>query len=372
MRNVVALVNLHNSPNLGILTKSRPLASTTFLGRYTFIDFALSNLTNSGIDNIGILIKDHSRSIIKHLGNDATYLKNPRTGFQSLFMNEYGINNPLFNTDINNIRTNDYVLYDSNAKYVVIVPVQFVMKLNFDKVIKEHIASNKVCSVVYHETHHAKERYINCDTIIVDALGNVQKFGTNVGETDNAYISLETYVFNADFLREMLSKIPDISALFTVKDVVHFITNYREQVNAIRHEGYCRYFASLKDYMKFSFELLDTTKYSDSLFSDDWKYYTTTHNSTPVLYGQSCEINDTLLANGCKIYGKVEHSILARNVIIEEGAMVKDSIIFTDTVIKKGCSIRNAIVDKHCLIQNKNTIEGEKDDPIYIPQGAKI
>ncbi len=372
MKNVVALVNLHNSPNLGILTQNRPLASTTFLGRYTFIDFALSNLTNSGIDNIGILVKDHSRSVIKHLGSDATYLKNPKTGFQSLLMNEYGINNPLFNTDVNNIRTNDYVLYDKNAKYIVIVPVQFVTKIDFSKALKEHINSNKVCSVIYHETHHAKERYFNCDALTVDALGNVQKFETNTGEKDDAYISLETYIFNSDFLREMLKKIPDISSLFTLKDIVHFIVNFQEKVHAIRHDGYCRYFASLLDYMKFSFELLDTTKFSSSLFSDNWKYYTTTHNSTPVLYGINAAVNDSLLANGCRIDGKVEHSILARNVIVEEGAFVKDSIIFTDTVIKKGCTIKNAIIDKHCLIQNKELLEGEKDNPIYIPQGAKI
>ena len=87
MNNVVALINLHGNANLGLLTKQRPIASTTLLGRYAFIDFALSNLTNSGIDEIGILIQDHSRSIIKHLGGKNTYLKNPKTGFQNLFLN---------------------------------------------------------------------------------------------------------------------------------------------------------------------------------------------------------------------------------------------------------------------------------------------
>ena len=168
MKNVVALVNLHNSPNLGILTASRPLASTTFLGRYTF------------------------------------------TGFQSLFINEYGINNPLFNTDVNNILANDWFLYDKNAKYIVIVPCQFVCKIDFSKILQEHIESNKVVSVVYHETSHANTRFINCDTLVVDALGNVQKFDVNMGEKEKAYISLETYIFNADYLREILSKIPDI------------------------------------------------------------------------------------------------------------------------------------------------------------------
>ena len=372
MKNVVALVNLHNSPNLGILTASRPLASTTFLGRYTFIDFALSNLTNSGIDNIGILVKNQSRSIIKHLGSESTYLKNPKTGFQSLFINEYGINNPLFNTDVNNILANDWFLYDKNAKYIVIVPCQFVCKIDFSKILQEHIESNKVVSVVYHETSHADTRFINCDTLVVDALGNVQKFDVNMGENEKAYISLETYIFNADYLREILSKIPDISSLFSLKDIVHFIVNYKEKVHAIRHSGYCRYYGSLKDYMDYSFELLDKDNLSSNLFTEDWKYYTTTHNSTPVLYGQNAIVKNSLLANGCRINGEVNHSILARNVIIEEGASVSDSIIFTDTIVKKGCHVKHAIIDKHCLIKNKEEVSGEKDNPIYIPQGANI
>ena len=63
MNNVLALIDLYDNSDLGLLTRDRPLASTTFLGRYAFIDFALSNLSNSGIDNICVLAKNHSNSI---------------------------------------------------------------------------------------------------------------------------------------------------------------------------------------------------------------------------------------------------------------------------------------------------------------------
>ena len=55
MRKVIGFVNLHHSPSLGELTSSRPLASTSFLGRYAFIDFVLSNFANSGVNEIGVL-----------------------------------------------------------------------------------------------------------------------------------------------------------------------------------------------------------------------------------------------------------------------------------------------------------------------------
>lgn len=372
MRDVIALVNLHNSTELRPLTNSRPLASTTFLGRFTFIDFALSNLTNSGIDNIGILVKNHSRSIIKHLGSETTYLKNPKTGFQSLFINEYGLTNPGFNTDINNIKENDWFLYDTNAKYIIVVPVQFVYKVDFNEIIKEHIKSQRMVSLVYRETKKADTRFLNCDKITVDVLGNVQKIINNVGDKQKAYISLETYIFNVDYLRELLKKSENISSMFTLRDLIHYICNFEQKIHAIKYEGYCRYFGSLKDYYDFSFELLDTSKFKTSLFTNGWKYYTTTHNTSPTIYGLNCDVNNSSLANGCVIDGTVKHSILARNVTVEEGAEVENCIIFTHTIIKSGVKIKNAIVDKHCTIENKKEISGTSLNPLFIPQGAKI
>ena len=59
MKDVIGLLNTHDDPELGELTANRPLASTTFLGRYAFMDIVMSNFPNSGIDTVGILIKNH-------------------------------------------------------------------------------------------------------------------------------------------------------------------------------------------------------------------------------------------------------------------------------------------------------------------------
>ena len=88
MNNVLALIDLYDGGELGLLTNEKPLASTTFLGRYAFIDFVLSNLSNSGIDQIGVLVKNHANSIYKHISNTNTYLANPKTGSLNLLINE--------------------------------------------------------------------------------------------------------------------------------------------------------------------------------------------------------------------------------------------------------------------------------------------
>ncbi len=374
MNNVVALINLHGNANLGLLTKQRPIASTTFLGRYAFIDFALSNLTNSGIDEIGILIQDHSRSIIKHLGGKNTYLKNPKTGFQNLFLNERGLLNPQLNTDIHNIKENDWFLYDTNVKYVLICPVNYLGYIDYNEVIEEHIKSNRQMSCIVANVNNADDqslyRAIKCT---VDPIGDVQKFETNDGRNKKATICLETYIFNADYLKEMLRKADDISELFTINELVKYLSTYIEKVNAIEFKGVFRRIASLSDYFNISMACIDNQdKIEDILFPKDWPVYTLTHDTRPVLYGEKCDVKESLIANGCTINGTVKHSVLSRDVVIEEGAIVENSVLFTNTVVKKGVHLKNCVVDKHCVFENKKEVSGTKDEPLYIPQGARI
>ena len=64
---ILGLINCYNTVGLGPMTEKRNIASTLFLGRYAFIDIPLSNFYNSGINDIGILVKDNLRSLLKHL-----------------------------------------------------------------------------------------------------------------------------------------------------------------------------------------------------------------------------------------------------------------------------------------------------------------
>lgn len=373
MNNVVALVNLHNNKGLGLLTNNRPFASTTFLGRYAFIDFALSNITNSGIDQICIMIKDKSRSVIKHLGGNKIYLRNSKTGYNSLFINEKGLLNPEFNTDINNIKENDWFLYDKNVEYVIVVPVHYLINIDYNEVIKEHKKSNRRLSVLSAEiTDCSNKSYSKTRQFVVDQLGDIQKVARLNGKEKKANISLQTYVFNKDLLKEMMLNAENISEVYNINDLVAYYATYKEKVHVINFKGEYRRLISLKDYYDTSMYFLNSEDAFNKLFKPDWPIYTTTHSTRPVLYGKKSDVKNSLIANGCKINGTVKNSILSRNVVIEEGAKVIDSIIFTNTVIKKGVTIKNAVVDKHCVLENKKNIEGTKDDPLYIHQGAKL
>ena len=115
MAKVVGIVNLHSDVQLNGLTARRPVASVNFLGRYGIIDFVLSNLSNSNVDNVGVLIKEKPRSLFKHLGTGNSWNFNSKTGGVSLLYNEVHANNPVYNHDINNLVENVSFLKAANA-----------------------------------------------------------------------------------------------------------------------------------------------------------------------------------------------------------------------------------------------------------------
>lgn len=366
----MGLVNLHHSPDLGELTANRPLASTSFLGRYAFIDFTLSNFSNSDIDQVGILVKDGSRSILKHLGSANVWNANTKLGFEAIMFNEKTANSPRYNTDINNIKANDWMFYDKEPDYFVIAPVHFVMPVDFRLVIADHIKKGAAITLVYTHVDNGKSRFIGSNVLTINASGHVTSLHENKGAKDEVDVSLETYVINREKLWELIKKAGATSSFFGLNDMIAYTCKNVEKINTYEYHGYVRCFDSLPHYVEYSLELLDI-RVRAQLFKNDWPIYTVTHDTPPAKYGESADVSDAFIANGAVVNGHVERSILSRYVTVEQGACVKNSIVFTDCVIKSGVDIDNVVVDKYAHLEHPQKIEGN-GGPLYIKQGDVI
>ena len=371
MKDILAIIDLHSSSSTDLLINKRPLASTTFLGRYAFIDFILSNLVDCGIDNIAILAQNNFRSITKHLGPSSTYLRNTKTGFLNVLVNEKSFTNPAFNTDIHNILENDYILFDSSCEYVLVCPANIIYRINFQKALDEHIASGKKISMFYKSVNDVKE-YLSLDKVVVDSVGNAQKF-ERVSPTDqNIDVSLNTYIIDIDLLKNIILKADTISNLFTLHDAFKYLAQYEENMHCIKYDKYARVIDSLEAYYKYSFEILDKKNGAEHVFNDKDLLLTTTHNSRPVLYGANASVSNSIIANGSYIDGTVNNSIISRDIVIEEGAKVENSILFTHTIVRKGIHLKNVIADKRCEFKTKKEVSGSEKNPLYIPRGEII
>ena len=371
MSKIIGICNLHNEPHLGEITKNRPLAALSFLGRYGIIDFTLSNFSNSYIDKVYVLVRKGIVGIRKHIGSGAIYTNNTRTGSIELLINEKGLSNKPFNTDINNLKSVINEQDDLDYDYAVIAPTHFLSAMDYRPIIKKHIESGAQITAIYTHVDNANREYINCRKYkIVD--GVVKESTKNVGRTNEADISLETYIVSKKALRKILSDSQKVSEMYSINDMVNYYVNEEVlEVNAYEFTGFVVPILSMENYIDHSLDLLNYHVRS-KLFLPDWPIYTTTHNTAPALYGKDAEVQNSFIANGAIIKGKVTNSIISRDVVIEKNASVNNSIIFTKTLIGKEAKLDHVLCDKNVKIINAKRLVGSSEDVIVISQGANI
>lgn len=372
MKDVIGLLDCHNSPELGELTANRSMASTSFLGRYAFMDIALSNFSNSAFGNLGILVRDHQRSMLKHMGTLSSWVNNTKTDKITLMTNEKGLRNPAYNSDINNIKENDYFLYDSSASTIVIASPHIVAPIDMAEIVEKHRANGDQITAVYKSIEDADEEFLGRRAIELDENGYIKSVRVNDGKSKKALVSLELLVIERVALAKIIGASDRFDATWSIFDICADLTSRGDmKVRGYEYKGYARCFTSLKDYEKYSFELLDPNV-AKTLFREDWPIFTLTHNTAPALYGAHADIRNSIISNGCVIDGTVEDSIICRNVKIGKSSTISHCIILSEVSIGEHVTLSNMIIDKYSCVASWHTLSGDKDNMIYIKQGALL
>ena len=366
MSKVVGYINLYDSPSLGGLTESRTPASTSFVGRFALIDFALSNFANSNINDINILVKDNFRSVAKHCGSLKNWASNTKIGKQNYLINERGIADSKYNSDLNAIRENDWVLFDTNADYIVIQPAHILTKLNIADLVRTHEVSGADITMAYTHINDGDKAFLTSTVLKLDG-DKVISSTDNDGKQKEVDVSLRTYVFSRKCFDVILSHKDFKNALSLRMLLNHLVNNNNLDVRGYKYEGYARCIDSFEHFIEYSFELFDP-KIARSLFTKKDISYTISRNTPPASYGEHAHVRESFVANGAFIDGNVEHSIISRYVKVEEGATVKNSIILTRTVIKKGAIVENAVIDKYSTISGE--VKGKENEHLYLKQGS--
>ena len=367
----IGLVDFYNEPSLGEITENRTLGSTSFLGRYAFCDFALSNFTNSGILNVGLLIKDHQRSVLKHLGNMSAWVTNTKIGKQTIMYNEQGILNPWLNTDIANIRQNDWVLYDSTASYLIFQSTHVIANVDLRPILAEHIARGEKITVVATKIKDASKEFLEDNLFRLDGEHYVTGYKKNDRQPEEALASMSIWIINRTVLAEIIAK----------RAVWNERAGMREMLGDLLHEGvykihchiwegeYVRSFDSYDHYVQYSLEMLDP-KMIEALFVQDWPHYTLTHDTPPALYSEEASVNNSFVSNGAIVSGTVVNSIISRHVKIAKGAVVRNAIIFSSCSIGEDCVVENCVIDKYSIIQKDRAFQGDPSKFLFLKQGS--
>lgn len=352
------ILTSNNDADLGELTRFRSVAAMPFAGRYRLVDFALSNMVNSGIVNVGVATEYNYQSLLDHLGSGKPWgLARKKYGLR--FLPPFSPNSAETDERIKMLLGVLHYLKRSPQKYVVIADCNNVCNVTFDDVVSRHVEQGADLTVVYQKSRE-KGVYINVkDDQTVASLS--EKSGNRL---------VGYYVFTKDLLVNVLERYQVLGRKEFFGDL---IAGYIKRHKTLAYE-FTGYLASVTDtdsYYRVSMDLM-RSEVRKNLFISDRHILTKVKDMVPTRYLENANVRNSFIADGCVIDGEVENCILFRGVTIEKGASVKDSIIMQNSVVSQNVRLSACILDKDCVIKKGKELVGQKDFPVVVGKHRTI
>lgn len=358
------LIASDSEVHMNELTIQRTSASLPFGGRYRMIDFALSNLVNSGISTIGIVTRNNYNSLMDHLRMGRDWDLNRKNSGLTLFP-PFAFNTlrDVFKGKVDAIYSlKGYIMSQKKIDYVVLANTNIICNIDMEEVINEHIERGADITMLTTRTDEINPRK---QVVTVDADGRVtdMRFAVIASKTKEL-VNTQVYVIDKNLLLSLVENAYARGFADFEKDVL--IKQVGElKIFAREITSYAAVIDDIPGYYKHSMALLDADTRKD-LFYGKGTIFTKVKDSVPVRYMSGAKVKNSLIADGCVIDGTVENSILFRGVHIEKGAVVKNSIIMEKGTIGERASVVCTITDKNVVIQPERRLAGYDSYPIVI------
>ena len=354
---------------LDILSEKRSKPAVPFAGKFRIIDFALSNCTNSGIYQIGILTQYLPLSLNEHIGVGKPWDLDRRDSFVTLLQP----NNSWYEGTADAIRKNIEFVKRYASKYVLILSGDHIYKMDYSKMIEQHKKTGADLTIAAKIV--PMEEASRFGILETDDKLKIEKFVEKPKEPKSNKASMGIYVFSTQALIDAIDAHPDINDLdFGMHIIPDMIKN--KKVYAYEYYDYWKDVGTYDSYVEANLELCHDT--SLDLYDNKWKIYTKSEDLPPVKVGEKANITTSLVSNGCHIEGTVIESVLSPGVVVGEGSTIKHSVILNDVVIGKNCCIENTIIDKETVIGDNSKIgygddyTVNKDNPKVLSSGLNV
>ena len=352
------------------LVSHRLMASIPFASRYRMIDFILSGMVNSGIDNISIILRQNYRSLMDHLGSGREWDLTRKNGGLNIIppFSERGIK--VYSGRVEALNNILPLLRSSKEKYVVLSDANIAANIRFDEVIAEHEASGANVTMLYYKADlSTRSGYTRKDTddfyytLQLDEDNRVNEIHINAQDVGVQNHSMNIYVVDREFLITQVEDATVRGKIYFERDVL--LPNLDKfLVKAYEFTGYVALINSIKSYFDENMALLKQEN-ADALFSGN-NIYTKVRDDNPTRYTATAQAKNIMAADGCVIEGTVENCVLFRGVKIAKGAVVKNCILMQDTVIAENTTAEYLITDKNVTITANQEVKGTASYPMYI------
>lgn len=373
MRSVMGVIHhLKNEEALGEITRHRCIAAVPYGGRYRLVDFVLSNMVNAGINNIGIITSLNMRSLLDHLGNGKEWgLDKKHDGLFILPAAKSGDSKNRRKVDMEDFYANLDYLERSRQDYVIVSGSNMVCKLDYQEIVRYHKDKRGDITIVYKEDYPFYGDDLEDNMFLeIETAGRVMSVSGRPKVKKRYRVSMDMYVMAREFLLDLLKECEASRKWDLVRDIL--AKRLQElRVYGFQHQGYLAIINTVFSYYRHHFELLNPAVWEE-LFLRRGVVYTKLRDGPPSRYADISEVRNTLVANGCRIEGKVENSILYRDVNIAKGAVVRNSIVMSKTEIAEDVLIDRAILDKEVQVKKGTWLVGEKNRPVVVGKKSVV
>ena len=368
--NVMGII-FANDATMGDLTSKRTMASLPFGGRYRQIDFHLSNLTCAGIRHIGIISRHSYQSLMNHVGSGEEWgLELGEGGLE--FLTPYAMSTSAsYRGKLENLYfAMDFLEYGPADELLVMADSAVLSNIDLSKVIAAHVASGKELTVV------TKSGICNGTKQIDLALklgeNGIEDMAVDYVAPADYVASMDLFVMSKAWLINQVKEHVAHNMYHMDRDLVMGLWQKNPaSVNVYEFDGIAMFNESVEEYFYNTLSLVKKD-IRHGLFAAAHPVYTKVRDRVPTYYGENCDIEDVIVADGCMLDGEVENSVLFRQVTICEGAEVEDCIIMNDSVVGEGAKLKYVILDKDVTVRPGAKLYGTAKNPIIVKRGETV
>lgn len=360
-----------NSKRMRELSNKRAISAMPVAGSFRGIDFALSNMSNSHIQNVAVFTQYNSRSLNEHLSSSKWWDFGRKQGGLFVFTPYTSSGtSQWFQGTADSIYQNMTYLNRSNEEYVVITSGDSIYKMDYRDVIEFHVEKNADITIVYQDMPN--KDLSGFGILETDDNQRLISFEEKPQNPKTVHVSLGTYVIRRKLLIDLLEEIVPQGGYNLVNDLIipkqqelniygYGFSKYWNTIST----GVCAYYDVNMDFLK---------KDVRDLFTNEYPYIETKpKDEPPAKYNREAQVVDSIAGSGTIFNGKVEHSVVFRKVYTAEGSTIRNSIIMEGCQIGKNCVIENAILDKSVVVTDGKKIIGESpSNPTVIPKRSVI
>ena len=352
---------------LGALTLNVAKPAVSFGAKYKIIDFVLSNCANSGLDTVGILTQYEPLDLNTYVGNGQPWDLDVIDGgvfvlppYMSAEKGEW------YKGTANAIYQNLNFISRFDPEYVLILSGDHIYKMDYDKMLEQHIANNADCTIATITVPW--EEASRFGILAANEEGRITEFAEKPKVPKSNQASMGIYIFKWSVLKEELIKDEnkEVTSNDFGKDIIPEMLKNNLRLFIYGFKGYWKDVGTISSLWEANMDLLDENCELD-INDPSWPIMARTTASRPQYVSSNAKVINSLVTEGCEIDGTVKHSILFHNVTIGKNSKVTDSIIMNDVTIGDNVIINKAVIGDGAIISDNVRINTRGvETPEYI------